>query len=395
MSPSGLPVVKNIFKYFGIVIACLIIVGLTSALSYREYLRHQVAEQRAISSPNGIDSLQAVRIGGIDQWIHVRGENVNNPVLLFIHGGPGIAFIPLAGSFQGPWEKYFTVVQWDQRGAGKTYASNDRELQRRTMNVAQMEQDTLEVANYLRNRFKRQKIFVLGHSWGSILGVWLAHEHPELIYAYVGVGQIVDVDQNDALGYRDALQQARNSHNEQAVKELEGIAPFVPSEADFRKGSIARRWEAQLLGPPPSAERFENVPRLLSDLAAAPEYSLADDYGFLRGQSLSMSVFLTQIAKIDLNRLGLDFHVPMFFFEGTRDAYCRPSLIWEYSQAIQAPQKEFVWFDNSGHFPFFEERQKFTDELVRRVLPLAASSARRDTAGLDDEGPRNLDVLRQ
>jgi pimeloyl-ACP methyl ester carboxylesterase len=351
-------------------------VGLSSALFYRKHLQHKVAEKRAIASPNGIDSLEPVRIGGIDQWIQVRGQNVNNPILLFIHGGPGIAFIPLAGAFQGPWEKYFTVVQWDQRGAGKTYASNDKELQRKTMNVPQMEQDTLDVVNYLRNRFRRKKIFILGHSWGSVLGAWLAHEHPELIYAYVGVGQVVNLQQNDAVGYRDALQQARNGHNEQAVKELESIAPFVPPNVDFRKGSIARRWEAELLGPPRTAARFENVRRLMSDLVSAPEYSLADDYGFVRGQSLSLDIMLPQVAKVDLSQLGFDFRAPIFFFEGRRDPYCPPSLIWEYSQTITAPHKEFVWFDNSGHFPFFEEQQKFRDELVRRVLPLADSSPR-------------------
>ncbi len=363
--------VWKILKYFGITIACLIVLALSSALLYRAYLQHRIAEQLAITSPQGIDSLQPVRIGGIDQWIQVRGQNVNNPILLFIHGGPGIAFIPFARSFQGPWERHFTVVQWDQRGAGKTYASNDKDLQRRTMNIPQMQQDTLEVVNYLRTRFRRDKTFVVGHSWGSVLGIWLAHEHPELIYAYVGVGQIVNVAQNDALGYRDALQQARSRHNEQAVKELESIAPFVPPDVDFRRGSIARRWEAQLLGPPRSTAAFEDVRRLLFDLLSAPEYSLADDYGFIRGQSDSIGIFVPQVAKVDLERLGLDFRVPMFFFEGRYDPYCRPALIWQYSQTIQAPRKEFVWFDKSGHFPFFEEPQGFGDELVHRVLPLA------------------------
>ena len=202
---------KKALKYIGIAVACLIVVVLSSALLYRKYLQHKVAGERAINSPHGINSLDSVRIGGIDQWIEVRGQNVNNPILLFIHGGPGIAFIPLAGAWQASWERDFTVVQWDQRGAGKTYASNDKELQRRTMNVPQMEQDTLDVVNYLRNRFRREKIFVLGHSWGSILGLWLAHEHPELIYAYVGVGQVINTRQNEEVGYRDTLQQARNS----------------------------------------------------------------------------------------------------------------------------------------------------------------------------------------
>ena len=121
------------------VIAGVVVVVLIAALLYRGYLQHRVAEARLIRSRNGIDSLERVRIGGIDQWIEVRGQNVDNPILLFLHGGPGIAFIPLANSFQGPWEESFTVVEWDQRGAGKTYSSNNKELQQRTMNVPQFD----------------------------------------------------------------------------------------------------------------------------------------------------------------------------------------------------------------------------------------------------------------
>jgi pimeloyl-ACP methyl ester carboxylesterase len=364
-------VFRKIFKYVGMAVACLVMVALSSVLLYRKYLQHKVVEERAITSPNGIDSLEPVRIGGIDQWIEVRGQNVNNPILLFIHGGPGIAFIPLAGAFQGPWEKYFTVVQWDQRGAGKTYASNDKQPLRRTMNVSQMEQDTLDVVNYLRNRFKREKIFVVGHSWGSVLGLWLAHEHPELIYAYVGVGQVVNMEQNAKIAYQDALQQARNRHNEQAVKELENIAPYPPANADLRKMFIANKWAAAFLGPAPSAAGFTDVKRIVSSIVSAPEYSLVDDYGFIRGQMFSGEILFPELMKVDLNRLGPDFREPIFFFEGRQDPYCRPSLIWGYSQTIKAPQKEFVWFDNSGHFPFFEEQRKFGDELFQRLLPLA------------------------
>ena len=227
-SPGIRLVIRKIFKYIGIAVAILLFVLLSSALLYRKHLQHKVAEEYSINSPNGINSLEPVRIGGIDQWIEVRGQNVNNPILLYIHGGPGIAFIPLASTFQGPWEKYFTVIQWDQRGAGKTYVSNNKKLQRKTMNVPQMEQDALDMANCLRNRFRREKIFIMGHSWGAILGLWLAHEHPELIYAYVGTGQAVNLAQNAALVYKDALQEARNRHNEEAVKELEVLRLILP-----------------------------------------------------------------------------------------------------------------------------------------------------------------------
>src|SRR5579872_4597152 len=245
--------ITKILKYLGIAAVCIGVTVVSSALLYRKYLQHRVAEERAISSPNGINSLERARIGGIDQWIQVRGQNVNNPILLFLHGGPGIAFIPLAGAFQGPWEKSFTVVQWDQRGAGKTYARNDKEIQRRTMNVAQMEQDRVDVVNYLRSRFKRDKIIVLGHSWGSVLGLWLAHEHPELISAYVGTGQVVSMPQNETVAYNDALQEARTRHNEQAIKDLESIAPYPPPNPDSNKMAMARNWERDLLAQSPDA----------------------------------------------------------------------------------------------------------------------------------------------
>ncbi len=363
--------IRKIVKYVGTPIACLVVLVLSSALLYRKYLQHKVAEDRAIRSPDGINSLEPVRIGGIEQWIEVRGQNVNNPILLFIHGGPGLAFIPLAGAFQDPWEKYFTVVQWDQRGAGKTYASNDKELQHRTINVPQMERDTLDVVNYVRNRFHRKKIFVLGHSWGSLLGLWLAHEHPETIYAYVGVGQVVNPKQNEEIAYRDALQEARNRHNEQAVKDLENIAPYPPPNADLAKGQTAQNWQAELLGPPANGVRFQDVGRLLSTLVSAPEYSLVDDVGFVRGQLFSLEILTPEMMEVDLDKLGPDFRVPILFFEGRHDPYCRPSLIQEYSQTIKAPQKDLILFDNSGHFPFFEEKQKFAAELFQRVLPLA------------------------
>ncbi len=362
----------RIVKVMAMILAGLILILIVSALLYRKLLQHKVAQDRAITSPNGIASLERVRIGGIDEWIEIRGQNVNNPILLFIHGGPGIAFIPLAGDFQGPWEERFTVVEWDQRGAGKTYASNDKELQQRTMNIPQMEQDTLEVVNYLRHRFKREKILIVGHSWGSVLGLWLAHEHPETIYAYVGVGQVVNMEQNARLVYRDELNQARSRYDEQAVKELESIAPYPPPNADERKTFIANRWAGKLLGPPETGASFTDVRRILFAVVSAPEYSLADDFGFVRGQMFSLETMLPEVSKVDLTQLGSGFGVPILFFEGRHDPYCRPSLIEEYGQTITAPKNEIVWFEDSGHFPFFEEKQKFTNELFQRVLPLAA-----------------------
>ena len=363
--------VWKILKYSALGVACLIGATLAGALSYRAWLQHQVAQRRAIRSPPGIQSLERIRIGGIDQWIEVRARDAAHPILLFLHGGPGVAFIPFAGSFQDAWETNFTVVQWDQRGAGKTYASNDKELQHRTMTIAQMEQDALDVTNYLRARFHRDKIFVLGHSWGSILGLWLAHEHPDLIYAYVGVGQVVDSQRNEEAAYQDALREARTHHRVLAIQALEALAPYPGPAPDSRKVPIAHGWEEFLLGRPAGPREFLNIRRLLLDLLSAPEYSLVDDYHFIRGQRNSLQIFIPQLAKVNVRQLGLEFHAPVFFFQGTLDAATRPALVREYAGSIRAPYKAYVPFDGAGHFPFFEDPANFAGELARRVLPFA------------------------
>ena len=323
---------------------------------------------RAITSPDGVDTLDFVTIGGIGQWIEVRGESAKNPILLFLHGGPGTAFMPVARGFQGPWEKYFTVVQWDQRGAGKTYSSNSKDVMRSTMNVQRMNADTVEVVNYLRGRFHRDKIFVIGHSWGTVLGLQLAHDHPELLYAYAGAGEVVNMRANEEAGYRDALDAARRAQNQKAIQELTSVAPYPTAALEFRKIRIVREWEDTLLSPAAPDDSFAGPTAIL----AAPEYSLVNDVDWFRGQLFSIDVLLPELMKMDLSRMGYDFRVPVFFLEGRHDPFTSPVLAHEYFDRINAPEKQFVWFEKSGHFPFAGEPEKFTDFLVETMLPLAS-----------------------
>jgi pimeloyl-ACP methyl ester carboxylesterase len=192
-----------------------------------------------------------------------------------------------------------------------------------------------------------------------------------MIYAFVGTGQAVSMQQNEEAGYRIVLQAARSRNNQQAIKQLEGIAPYPPAIPDMNKTGTVRNWESALLGPPPHETSFTNGKRILSTVIAAPEYSIADDVGFVRGMTFSLEVMMPQMMAFDLTKLGPDYHVPLFFFEGRMDPYCPGSVIADYMQTIHAPGKEIVWFENSGHFPFYDEKQKFTDELVQRVLPIA------------------------
>jgi len=360
---------RKILKYAAIFVVSVVVAAVLSAALYRAIVQHQIASSRAIQSPDGINTLESVSIGGIDQWIELRGESVKNPILLFIHGGPGSSFMPVARAFQGPWEKYFTVVQWDQRGAGKTYTSNSKEAVRPTMTMERMDADTLEMVNYLRNRFGRDKIFVLGHSWGSILGLKLAHDHPELLYAYIGVGQASNGKRNEEVLYQETMAEAQRRQNQEAIKQLTAIAPYPSASVTFQQIRVVREWSSALIGPPPSPGDEDVMG--LKTIFFAPEYSLMNDVDWMRGQLFSVDALLPALSKMNLGDLGYDYRAPIFFLEGKHDPYTPSSLAKELFDKINDPGKDFEWFENSGHFPFTEEPQKFTDALVQKVLPLA------------------------
>ncbi len=186
--------------------------------------RAVIAATRALP-PGAVRDLYAVRIGGIDQWISVRGANPDNPILLFVHGGPGWAMMPMSWTFQRPWEDFFTVVQWDQRSAGKTYAANEKAADS-TLSIELMVQDAEEMVRHLLKNYGKKKIILVGHSWGSVLGVKLAQAHPEWFYAYVGIGQVINMQRNEAESYRLVLASAQERGDRAGLAALQAIAPY-------------------------------------------------------------------------------------------------------------------------------------------------------------------------
>jgi pimeloyl-ACP methyl ester carboxylesterase len=202
-----------------------------------------IAANRKIVSHNGVGESLALNINGTKQWISVRGRDRRNPILLVLHGGPGSPEMPEDYTFQSPWEDCFTVVEWDQRGTGKTYAANDLQALASTMTPEQMTADAVELIRQLRERYHKQKIFLLGHSWGSLLGVRVAQEHPKWLYAYVGVGQVVNDRRSEADGYSFAVEEAKAHHNEEALKELASIAPYPGTQPlTLERIGVERKW---------------------------------------------------------------------------------------------------------------------------------------------------------
>src|SRR6266567_5166544 len=189
-----------------------------------KFLRERNARTYAITAPNGIDEATYVEIGGIEQWITIRGEDRNNPVLLFLHGGPGDATNPWGYAAFRSWLKYFTVVQWDQRGSGRTFGRNGA-ASASTITVERMVQDGVELAELLSKRLQKDKIVLVGHSWGSILGVFMVKARPELFYAFVGTGQVADPTRNYAVAYAALVERASREGDSRALQELNEVGP--------------------------------------------------------------------------------------------------------------------------------------------------------------------------
>lgn len=328
-----------------------------------DFVRQRNAKDYAITTPNGIDEAKYVEIGGIEQWITIRGEDRGNPVLLFLHGGPGDATNPWGYAGFRTWLRYFTVVQWDQRGTGRTLGRNGPSLGP-TITIDRMTRDGIELAEMLRRTLNQDRIILVGHSWGSILGVRMVKTRPDLFYAFVGTGQVAaDPTRNYTVAYEEVLKAAQRHGDQRAVTELEQVGP--PPWRDGRGYAVQRRW----------ANLFEGADRFLASTLglalAAPGYTARDVNDWLSGQRLSAEQLVPQTNAVDTAALGGEFAVPVFVIQGAEDFTTPTSLARSFVASIHAPRKEFVSIEGGGHFAVFMKSDAFLNELVTRVLPLA------------------------
>jgi pimeloyl-ACP methyl ester carboxylesterase len=325
------------------------------------FQRSRNAQQYAISSPKGIDEASFVTVGGIEQWITVRGQDRDNPVLLFLHGGPGDVTNPWTFALFAPWEKHFTVVQWDQRGAGRTLRKTGPTVAP-TITVDRMVQDGLELSEYLCKHLGKDKIIIVGHSFGSIIGVLMARAKPSLFYAYVGTGQVADSTKNYFVAYDALLKKARAVGNQQAFDEVSRVGP--PPYASGEGYRVQRKW----------ANAFEGADQFLFGTIGltlvSPGNSVQDINDSVDGQQLSGERLVPLTKSMGSKDLGLEFSIPMFFIQGTEDFTTPTALARNYFDSIKAPRKIFITI-SGGHFAVFMHSDQFLQELVVRVRPLA------------------------
>ena len=332
-----------------------------------------LAEVGKIVSDYGIDEAKAVEIGGIKQWITVRGRDRRNPILLVIHGGPAAPDLPDRYLFEGPWTDYFTVVEWDQRGSGKTYELNDPATVAPTLSRERVVKDAEELVAYLRSTYAKPKVFVIAHSWGTTVGLELARRRPEWLYAYIGVGQIINMREGEAVGYAWTLDQARKAGDAKALAELQSIAPYPEPDGSLplSKIGLERIWNVRFGGLThgrASYDYWENTEKI------SPDYSDADYKAIDAGSEFSLPKLLPDLAKTDFNGLTR-MRCPVIIFAGRYDYTTPTAPVKRWWDRLSAPGKRFVWFENSAHMMWAEEPGRVLVHLVQDALPYAAKDA--------------------
>ena len=364
---------NSILVSFGfILVGIVLIVGVF--LAYR-YLapRHTPGTK----GENSIAELFSIPINGIKQWVLIRGEDRTKPVLLFLHGGPGSAQIGIMRNYQKELEKHFVVVQWDQRGAG---LSGMEPVDAATINKEQFVADGIDVTKYLLERFKQDKIFLVGHSWGSALGYILAVRHPEYYRAFAGLGQMSR--DGEGLAYAETLKVARGADNKEAIRELLelGAPPYtkIPSaKGTLHKaepgheavaGMLVRFKWSEALGGDAKYIKISNL--VARELLLSSEYTFMDAMGWLKNKGRSVNLTYKECNDdIDLYTEGTQFKIPIYFLLGRWDLLTVPSGAEALMAAINAPQKEIIWFD-TGHEIHWERPKEYQKALIERFRRL-------------------------
>jgi len=303
-----------------------------------------------ISPGSAIASLEQVELGGSKQWILVRGKNVHAPIVLFLHGGPGMPMMFLAHAFQSPLENHFLIVQWDRRGAGKSFSFN---IDVSKMRLSQEIADTISLIEKLRSRFGPRKVILIGHSYGTVLGVLVAARRPDLIQAYVGVGQ-EGCDHQTEKRLQDSwlAQEALRAHDTETFGEATSGRPYDWESALFKYGGEILNKTSFLY--------------LVEIGLRAPEYSLLDGFDVKAGVNFTHANMKNDVYSGGLMDAVPAIDVPTYFLEGRRDYTSPFACAVRYLDRLKAPRKELVWFDHSAHFPFLEEPDRFA-AVLRRI----------------------------
>jgi pimeloyl-ACP methyl ester carboxylesterase len=323
-----------------------------TSLGRRQFISGALAAALGTTSARAavaIDESGYVRIGGIDQWIAIRGDDVRNPVIVYLHGGPAEAQSPFLAEFR-PWEKHFTVVNWDQRGSGNTLLRNGTSTP--GMTLRRMSLDAVEVANYARRRLHKRRIILVCQSFGCILGIDAVRIQPSAFSAYVGTGQPVNWKLSLAAREEFARAQMRAAHDTVALEALNAATSLPPT--DFKRLRASNKWRWS----PSDLHYLQLQRKLISD----PRPS-ANVVAWMKGGDFTGSKLWPAITAFDARRMT-DFHVPIYVIQGREDHIVSFGAAKAWVESLHAPAKAFVAIDG-GHFACFTDPGAFIAALER------------------------------
>jgi len=313
--------------------------------------------------PGSIAIIETVTLGGVEQTITIRGVDTSNPVLLFLHGGPGMPSSPWAtwNGYHAELEQHFVLVHWDQRGAGKSYS---KDLTPEDMQWEDFVSDALELTDILRERFGQEKIFLYGHSWGSGLGFEVLQVNPEPYYAYFTSGVRVTWKSSQKVSYQNLLALARQQNDTKAIEALEAIQPFDPTNVDHLqvKGEYLSHFRVGDFHTPGLEEAWLNHV-LKGNSSEYPRFTIKPT---LAGKELTDGTLGVEIMTVGYD-LTTDFPVspiPVHFLQGRYDFECPGELVEAYYNALEAPEKSFTWFENSAHDIYYDEADAFNQVVI-------------------------------
>jgi pimeloyl-ACP methyl ester carboxylesterase len=361
---------ENKMKWFLHIIKCVahILVGLfllvfISLLMYSAYLE----KSTIIQTPNGISSLEEITLGGVKQWIFIRGTDQRNPILIFLHGGPGAPMGGMSSSrkFDAELIKHFTVVHWDQRGAGKSYNSD---IPIDSMTHDRLVEDCNELMDYVRNKFDTEKVFVVGHSAGTVIGIKTAYKYPEKIHAYVGVAHVINEYEKQKISYDFVVKEAEKSGDlkiQNAIKSI-GPPPYDTPKKDMEKARYIVRYGGFIRDNP-----VKQIGIAMLSFLASPEYSLSEGLRTFRNKGLefTMDAMWEEIRNINLTEEIQSIKVPIYFFVGKYDMITPTVLVENFYINLDAKKgKKLIVFENSAHVPMLEEKERYEELLINVVL---------------------------
>jgi pimeloyl-ACP methyl ester carboxylesterase len=310
-----------------------------------------------------------IEVNQIKQGMIIRGESISNPVLLFLHGGPGMPEYFLAEKYLVSIEKHFTICYLEQRGGGLSYSSN---MQATDITVEQLINDAVEVTNYLRTRFAQEKIYLMGHSWGTFIGMQVAAKMPELYHAYIGVGQISQQLESEKLAYTYMLEQYEIAENARMVRKFKEYQIYTSDIALSSYLSSSLRDKAMhALGVGTMRNMNSIVTGIFWPVMRCRAYTLIEKINIWRGKVFlkKATELYTQMYTTDLTVEVTRLEIPIYFFSGIYDYTVSYALTKDYYERLQASVKGFYTFKKSAHSPIFEETEQSLKIMREDVIP--------------------------